>query len=121
MQKAAAERTSPSRFYPPYLSALYTQPEWAAAFANDPTGQDRKLIPVRVQDCKIDGLWKAIVYIDLVDQLEKEAAHLLLTGMSDHRGKPSERPIFPIHPNEAPAAVPTEGAVAATAGVSRDV
>jgi|GEM_PF-1512231 len=31
---------------PNYLSALYTQPEWAAAFAEDPTGEKRNLLPV---------------------------------------------------------------------------
>ncbi|MFC9539072.1 toll/interleukin-1 receptor domain-containing protein [Lysinibacillus sp. NPDC056959] len=33
-----------------YLASLYTQPEWAAAFGADPTGTQRKLIPVRIQD-----------------------------------------------------------------------
>ena len=31
-----------------YLKSEYTQPEWTAAFAQDPTGEKRKLIPVRV-------------------------------------------------------------------------
>jgi hypothetical protein len=32
---------------PDYLHALYTQPEWAAAFAQDPTGERGSLLPVR--------------------------------------------------------------------------
>ena len=31
---------------PQYLSALYTQPEWAAAFRHDPKGEQSLLIPV---------------------------------------------------------------------------
>ena len=40
MQKAAenAQRTV-MVLSPNYLNVLYTQPEWAAAFANDPTGE----------------------------------------------------------------------------------
>ena len=29
-----------------YLKSEYTQPEWAAAFAQDPTGKKRKLVPL---------------------------------------------------------------------------
>src|SRR5260221_6474534 len=34
-----------------YLAALFTQPEWASAFAKDPTGIQRSLLPIRVHDC----------------------------------------------------------------------
>jgi hypothetical protein len=34
-----------------YLQTAYTQPEWAAAFTQDPSGKDRRLIPVRVGKC----------------------------------------------------------------------
>jgi hypothetical protein len=37
---------------PDFLTSAYTAPEWAAAFAQDPTGAKRKLVPVRVRDCK---------------------------------------------------------------------
>jgi hypothetical protein len=49
-----------------YLEALYTQPEWAAAFAKDPTGKERKLIPVRVAACSLTGMLSQIICIDLV-------------------------------------------------------
>src|ERR671928_84442 len=39
-----------------YLSALYTQPEWAAAFVQDPTGVRGALLPVRVRQCEIPHL-----------------------------------------------------------------
>src|SRR5260221_6440933 len=49
MHKASieTERTI-SILSPEYLSALYTQPEWAAAFVQDPTSEQGKLMPVRV-------------------------------------------------------------------------
>jgi hypothetical protein len=51
---------------PSYLSSQFTQPEWAAAFLKDPTGKNKSLIPVRIQECKLEGLLASIVYIDLV-------------------------------------------------------
>ena len=35
---------------PNYLSSKFAQAEWAAAFARDPTGEKRILLPVRVAD-----------------------------------------------------------------------
>src|SRR5687767_276546 len=51
---------------PAFLEALFTQPEWAAAFSLDPTGSARKLVPVRVEACRPDGLLQQLVYLDLV-------------------------------------------------------
>jgi hypothetical protein len=67
MQQAAAqaERTI-AVLSPAYLQSAFCAPEWAAAFAPDPTAAKRKLVPVRIADCQPDGLLKAIVYIDLV-------------------------------------------------------
>src|ERR671929_1371187 len=50
MQRAAsqAERTI-AVLSPDYLTALYTQPEWAAAFAQDPTSAAGVLLPVWVR------------------------------------------------------------------------
>src|SRR5437773_1701159 len=41
---------------PDYLGALYTQPEWAAAMAADPTGEKGLLLLVRVRECELTGL-----------------------------------------------------------------
>src|SRR5436309_2450019 len=49
-----------------YLAARYTHPEWAAAFAKDPMGEKRAVMPVRVEECRVRGLLNQIVYIDLV-------------------------------------------------------
>src|SRR5437764_3213921 len=40
---------------PDYVDALYTQPEWAAAFAQDPTGERGRLVPVRVRPVELEG------------------------------------------------------------------
>ena len=49
-----------------YLDAMFTQPEWAAAFAKDPTGAQKTLVPVRIQECDLEGMLADILYIDLV-------------------------------------------------------
>src|SRR4051812_5800445 len=95
MQEAArkAERTI-IVLSPAYLRATFTTPEWAAAFANDPQGLQRKLVPVRVEDCKPEGLLKSIVYIDLVGLDEAAARAALLRGVVPGRVKPETVP-FP--------------------------
>ena len=78
-----------------YLDAMYTQPEWAAAFAQDPTGRQKTLLPVRVQECNLKGMLSQIVYIDLMDKPEDEARKLLLAGLNTGRAKPTTAPGFP--------------------------
>src|SRR5687768_12799236 len=73
---------------PSYLASLYTQPEWAAAFAGDATGGQRALLPVRVQECTLRGLLAQIIYVDLVGQDEETAKQLFLTAL-EARAKPA--------------------------------
>src|SRR5258706_14348637 len=80
---------------PDYLPSLYTQPEWAAAFVQDPTGQKEILLPVRVRPCALSGLLSSIIYLDLVDLDEATAAAALLAGIRQLRAKPSHAPAFP--------------------------
>lgn len=96
MQKATedSERTI-AVLSPDFLKSLFTQPEWAAAFVGDPTGEERKLLPVRVRECKPGGLLKALNYIDLVDLDEEAAKNALLAGVKLERAKPSSPPRFP--------------------------
>jgi tetratricopeptide (TPR) repeat protein len=77
-----------------YLKASFTQPEWAATFAKDPQGWQRKLMPVRVRECSPDGLLGQIVWIDLVGLPEDAARAALLQGF-EARGKPLHAPAFP--------------------------
>ena len=52
---------------PDYLTSSFTPSEWTAAFAQDPTGAQRKLLPIRVRACMLSGLLAQLAYIDLVD------------------------------------------------------
>ncbi|WP_131803618.1 toll/interleukin-1 receptor domain-containing protein, partial [Pseudofrankia sp. EUN1h] len=92
-----------------YLSSVYGQNEWQAAHAADPHGFARKLLPVRVEDCRRPGLLRGIVSIDLFDLDPDQASqHLLkhvdraLTG----RAKPAVPPDFPVRRINAPANEP---------------
>lgn len=83
-----------------YLKAEYTQPEWSAAVAKDPTGKKRKLIPVRVGSCSLTGMLAARIYIDLVGMVEQDAERTLIDGLKPS-GKPNEPPPFPEKPSES--------------------
>ena len=74
---------------PDYLLSAFTAPEWAAAFADDPTGQSRKLVPVRVRECEPGGLLKAIVYVDLVGLDMAQSQQRLLSAIN---GEPVSQP-----------------------------
>jgi tetratricopeptide (TPR) repeat protein len=91
MQEAAAQTDfTIALLSEAYLKSEYTQPEWAAAFAQDPTGKKRKLIPVRVDACSLTGMLVPIVHIDLIGLGEPDAKRALLDGL-----KPSGRPAQP--------------------------
>ena len=95
MQKATAEaKRTVMVLSDAYLQALYTQPEWAAAFQQDPMGSDRKLLPIRVAPCQPKGMLAAVVYIDFVGKTAEEAEQLLLAALEE-RAKPTNRPTFP--------------------------
>jgi uncharacterized membrane protein YhaH (DUF805 family)/Flp pilus assembly protein TadD len=81
---------------PNYLSSRFAQAEWAAAFARDPTGEKRVLVPVRVADVALTSLDATIVYIDLLEKTETECQAELLRGVDEvARLKPSNKPAFP--------------------------
>jgi hypothetical protein len=95
MQKAATEAQSTLIVLSPdWLTAQFTWPEFAAAFAQDPTSEKRKVMPVRVRPCDLSGLLRAIVYIDLVGVEEAEARQRLLEGV-DLKPKPRKPRPFP--------------------------
>lgn len=115
MQRAAADcKRTVAVLSPNYLQSAYGAPEWAAAFAADPKGSARALVPVRVADCKPEGLLKAIVYIDLLGFDEEHARQVLLNGVAERRAKPSFKPEFPGTKSASRAPVfPGRGGVAA--------
>jgi len=96
MQKGAseAERTLVV-LSPDYLRSGFAASEWMAAFAQDPTGEKGKVLPVRIRRVTPDGLLRSIVYIDLVDLGEAVARERLLAGLARGRAKPASQPVFP--------------------------
>jgi len=106
MQKAATEaQRTIAVLSPDYLKSLFTQPEWAAAFAQDPTGEKRTLVNLRVRECELKGLLSQIVYVDLVGLDETAARETLLAGVQTERAKPKTAPVFPS-PKTATSARP---------------
>jgi TIR domain len=76
-----------------YLRAEYTHPEWAAAFARDPQGQQRSLIPIRVRECTPRGLLGPIQCVALV-ALSEQDARVAILGTFSGRAKPLQAPAF---------------------------
>jgi hypothetical protein len=111
MQKAAkdCERTI-AVLSADYLNSRFTQPEWAAAFAQDPTGEKKLVLPVRIGVCDPKGLLPQIIYIDLVGMAEPNARNALLTGVNRGRAKPDTAPQFP-GTTPAPAFPPADPAL----------
>src|SRR5215470_9946517 len=66
---------------PDYFTARFTQSEWQAAFAQDPTSEKGLLLLVRVRRCDPPGLLAPRMYIDLVGLAEDTAQETLLTGV----------------------------------------
>ena len=93
---------------PAYLQSRFTAPEWAAAFAQDPTDEKGLLLPVRVQECDFQGLLPQILYIDLVDRTEEEARAALLAGVDRRRAKPTTPPPLGPDKNSRDAAAEAE-------------
>ena len=74
MNHAAAESDrTVAVLSPRYLEKIYTQSEWASAFARDPEGKQRTLVPVRIEACEPRGLLKTVVYVDVVGKSEDDA------------------------------------------------
>lgn len=96
MQRAAEAKRTIIVLSPDYLAAEFTQPEWAAAFAQDPTGRHGILLPIRVRVCDIPSLLRPVVYIDLVGLDEGSAKEALLAGINRARVKPLIAPGFPV-------------------------
>jgi len=74
---------------PAYLRSDFAFAEWAAAWRHDPKGIRRRVLPVRVEPCDLDGLLAPIVYLDLVGLDEVRASSCLLEGVHEGRRKPS--------------------------------
>jgi hypothetical protein len=85
-----------------YLNGKFTHPEWAAAFAQDPTGEKRLLLPIRVGACDPPGMLKTFIYVDLVGVGEATAQDLVLRAVQQGRTKPEQKPPFPVQAEATP-------------------
>ncbi|MCP3956679.1 MAG: toll/interleukin-1 receptor domain-containing protein [bacterium] len=80
-------------YSPDYFRSDFAASEWQAAFAKDPIGSKRTLMPVRVAPCDPPSLLAVRVYIDLVGLDEPDAQQELWRGI---RGEATnDRPSFP--------------------------
>jgi hypothetical protein len=96
MDKAAKETKSTiTVLSQDYLDALYTHPEWTAAFARDPKGEKGTLLPVLVRECELKGLLAQVIYINLMGLEEGTARDRLLVQVRRGRAKPIIMPGFP--------------------------
>jgi tetratricopeptide (TPR) repeat protein len=87
-----------------FLESGFTQAEWTAAFAKDPTGEHGILIPIRVAQCEPPGLLRARIYVDLVGLSEEDSLrNKLLEGVKQGRAKPATRPPIPTLAKQKPA------------------
>lgn len=94
-----------------YLESTYTQPEWASAFARDPQGHERALVPIHIDECQPTGLLAQIIYVD-IHNLSADDARVAILGAFSERAKPRSSPTFPgsatITSTTTPEAVPPE-------------
>jgi len=79
-----------------YTQSGFTQAEWSTAFAQDPLGNKGLLLPVRVENCEVEGLLGQVIYVDLVGLDETAAKECLLEGVKPGRRKPAHAPHFPV-------------------------
>ena len=77
-----------------YLESVYGGAEWRLAFANDPTGEQGLLLPVRVEPIQPPGLLQTRVYVDLVG-LSQQTARARLLQAVDQPSRPQREPPFP--------------------------
>ena len=92
-QAAATAKHTIAVLSPDYLASRFTAPEWAAAFAQDPTGAKRRPIPARAA-CRANRPAGSISTCRAVSEAEAKAR--LLAGVAKERAKPRAKPEF--HP-----------------------
>ena len=106
----AAERTM-AVLSPAFLESRYCRAEWAAAFREDPEGEQRKLVPVRVRDCEPDGLaGLGRVRRSGRPGARGRAREALLAGVRGERAKPPARRRIPAPATGERARRPDAGA-----------
>jgi hypothetical protein len=84
---------------PNYLRSTYGALEWQAALNANPVNPATKLVTVRVEECRIEGLLATITYVDLVGVYDSGLARARLVSRIEEanggRAKPSVQPHYP--------------------------
>jgi len=78
-----------------YLASAFAQAELRAAWADDPLGEQRKLLVVRVEDCDRPGLLRQVVGVDIFGLTPAEARDQILKAARGGRRKPPSAPALP--------------------------
>ncbi|WP_261553558.1 toll/interleukin-1 receptor domain-containing protein [Frankia tisae] len=82
-----------------YLRSVYGGTQWRAAWAADLLGADRKLIPIRIDDCDPPEPLRSVVAINLVGLSGTDPGPWLLKNISvavtGQRNLPPRTPVFP--------------------------
>ncbi|MFG1961129.1 TIR domain-containing protein [Nonomuraea sp. NPDC049028] len=82
-----------------YLTSRYGRMEWQAALRADPDNPSNKLITIRLEDVRLDGLLSTITWVDLLGVTDSGQARALLLGRVREamagRAKPEAAPVFP--------------------------
>ena len=83
-----------------YLGSDFAMAEWTARFRQDPSGREDRLVPVKVGTMTRESILGPIVYADLTNCNEGDAARRLLGRVkkavdATYRARPSNRPDFP--------------------------
>ena len=102
MQQASteAERTI-AVLSPRYFQSRFTEAEWTAAFYRDASGEEGRLLPVRIENAPLPGMFGPRNCLDLFDLDADVARQRLLDWIGrigKRRGKPEHEPIFPGFP-----------------------
>jgi hypothetical protein len=95
---------------PEYLASDYNIEEWSAVLPDDPAGERRLVVPVRVRECRPKGLLRSIRAIDLVGRDVAAATETLLSGITAALGGQARPVTAPPYPGLGrPIAEPVAG------------
>jgi len=92
-----------------YANSTYGRLEWQATVRADPGNAASRLIPVRVEECPLEGLLATITYIDLVGVTDSGQARAQLLSRVEHAisGRAKREASYP-HQAMAGQVVPSE-------------
>ena len=102
MHKAAREaRRTIAVLSPNYIRSKFAHSEWVSAFAKDPQGTKRTLLPILIEKCDLRGLLQQIVHVNLVGVDRRSAQSLILTAAENAVRSPSRRKVKYPGPTKA--------------------